>query len=59
MPFNPGEAWMLPAAVGDYQLITQSSTKLLRSYVPDLQQLSREFAAEGLSELQRSAILRQ
>jgi mannose-6-phosphate isomerase len=59
MPFNPGEAWMLPAAVRDYQLITQSSTKLLRSYVPDLQQLSREFAAEGLNELQRSAILRQ
>jgi mannose-6-phosphate isomerase len=59
MPFNPGEAWMLPAAVGDYQLITQSSTKLLRSYVPDLEQLSREFAAEGLNELQRSAILRQ
>jgi mannose-6-phosphate isomerase len=59
MPFNSGEAWMLPATVGNYQLITASSTKLLRTYVPDLEQLPREFAAEGLDELQLSAILRQ
>jgi mannose-6-phosphate isomerase len=58
MPFNPGEAWMLPAALGGYQLITESSTKLLRTYVPDLEQLPRKFAAEGLNELQRSVILR-
>jgi mannose-6-phosphate isomerase len=59
MPYNPGEAWMLPANVGDYQLITQSSSKLLRAYVPDLEKLPRELAGEGLTELQRSAILHQ
>ena len=59
MPYAPGEAWLLPAALGGYQLIAQSSAKLLRTYVPDLQQLSRELAESGLSESQQSAILRQ
>jgi len=59
MPFNPGEAWMLPAALGEYQLAAPAATKLLRTYVPDLEQLSRELAENGLSESQRSAILRQ
>jgi mannose-6-phosphate isomerase len=59
MPYGRGEAWMLPAALGEYQLIAQSATKLLRTYVPDLGQLSRELAENGLSESQRSAILRQ
>jgi mannose-6-phosphate isomerase len=59
MPYNSGEAWMLPAALGDYDLAAQSATKLLRTYVPDLEQLSRELADNGLTESQRSAILRQ
>jgi mannose-6-phosphate isomerase len=59
MPYSPGEAWMLPAALGEYHLASQSATKLLRTYVPDLEQLSRELAENGLSESQRSAILRQ
>ena len=57
MPYNPGEAWLMPAALGSFQLIPQSETKLLRTYVPDLQQFSRELAENGLSESQRSAIL--
>jgi len=59
MPYGRGEAWLLPAALGGYQLIAQSSTKLLRTYVPDLQQLSRELAENGVGESQRSAVLRQ
>ena len=59
MPYTPGEAWMLPAALGEYHLAAQSATKLLRTYIPDLEQLSRELAENGLSESQRSAILRQ
>lgn len=59
MPYGRGEAWLLPAALGCYQLTAQSSTKLLRTYVPDLQQLSRELAENGVGELQRSAVLRQ
>jgi mannose-6-phosphate isomerase len=59
MPYNPGEAWMLPAALGQYQLAAPAASKLLRTYVPDLEQISRELADGGLSESQRSAILRQ
>jgi len=59
MPYNPGEAWMVPAAVGEYQFAAQAASKLLRTYVPDLDQLSRELAEKGLSESQRSAILHQ
>lgn len=59
MPYNSGEAWLLPAALGEYCLVAQSPTKLLRTYVPDLQQLSRELADNGLPESQYSAILRQ
>jgi mannose-6-phosphate isomerase len=59
MPYNPGEAWMLPAALGEYQLTAPAATKLLRTYVPDLEQLSCELAENGLSESQRAAILHQ
>jgi mannose-6-phosphate isomerase len=59
MPYNPGEAWMIPAALGEYHLAAQAATKLLRTYVPDLEQLSHELAEKGLSESQRSEILRQ
>lgn len=59
MPYNSGEAWLLPAALGEYRLVPQSPTKLLRTYVPDLQRLSRELADKGLTESQYSAIVRQ
>lgn len=59
MPYARGEAWMLPAALGEYDLSAQSPTRLLRTYVPDLEQLSRELAEQGFSESQRSAVLRQ
>lgn len=59
MPYNAGEAWLLPAALSEYRLVAQSATKLLRTYVPDLEKLSRELTDNGLTESQRSAILRQ
>jgi mannose-6-phosphate isomerase len=59
MPYNSGEAWLLPAALGEYRLVAQSATKLLRTYVPDLERLAREFADHGLTASQYSAILHQ
>ena len=59
MPYLPGEAWMLPAALGEFQLVARSATRLLRTYVPDLEQLSRELAEHHLSLSQRTAILRR
>jgi hypothetical protein len=55
MPYNSGEAWLFPAAPGEYQLVAQSATKLLRTYVPDLEQFSHELAENGISDSQRSA----
>ena len=59
MPYTPGEAWFLPAALGEYELLAQSATKLLRTYIPDLGQLLRELAENGLSDSQRAAVVRQ
>jgi mannose-6-phosphate isomerase len=59
MPYNPGEAWLLPAALGEYRLVAQSPTKLLRTYVPDMERLLPDLAEKGLTEAQYSAILRQ
>jgi mannose-6-phosphate isomerase len=57
MPYGPGEAWLLPAALGEYQLLPRSATKLLRTYVPDLAQYMRELTENHIGETQRSAII--
>ena len=49
--YGPAEVWLFPAALGAYQLAPESSTALLRAYVPDLngfvQRLSDERVAEA------------
>jgi mannose-6-phosphate isomerase len=35
-PYSPAEVWLLPAALGAYQLAPTSPSTLLRTYVPDL-----------------------
>jgi mannose-6-phosphate isomerase len=35
-PYAPAEVWLLPASLGAYQLAPASPSKLLRTYVPDL-----------------------
>ena len=37
--YGPAEVWMLPAALGAYQLAPESPTSLLRTYVPDLRRI--------------------
>lgn len=59
MPYAPGEAWILPAALGEYDLVPHATVKLLRTYVPDLERFSRELIESGLSDSQRAAVLRQ
>jgi mannose-6-phosphate isomerase len=46
VPYAPAEVWLLPAALGAYRLIPESSTTLLRTYVPDLQAFAQQLAAE-------------
>jgi len=38
--FGPAEVWLLPAALGEYKLVPESSTSVLHTCVPDLAQLT-------------------
>lgn len=45
------EAWLLPAALGDYCLAPASKTSVIRAYVPgDLGEVARRLASHGLDE---------
>jgi mannose-6-phosphate isomerase len=45
--YGPADAWMVPAALGAYQLAPESQTTLLRTFVPDLKQYAQELADQG------------
>jgi mannose-6-phosphate isomerase len=49
--YGPAEVWLVPAALGAYQLAPDSPTTLLRAYVPDLsgfvQRLTEEHIAKA------------
>ncbi len=50
-PYAPAQVWLVPAALGAYQLAPESPSTLLRTYVPDLndfvQRLNEERVAEA------------
>jgi mannose-6-phosphate isomerase len=48
--FAPAQVWLLPAALGAYQLAPESPTTLLRAYVPDLQGFVQRLADERIGE---------
>jgi mannose-6-phosphate isomerase len=48
--YAPPEVWLLPAALGAYQLVPESQTTLLRAYVPDLHDFVRRLAEERVEE---------
>jgi mannose-6-phosphate isomerase len=48
--YGPAEVWMLPAALGSYRLAPQSTTKLLRTYVPDLREFAERLAGQQIEE---------
>jgi mannose-6-phosphate isomerase len=54
--YGPAQAWMLPAALGAFELGADSRTSLLRTYVPcDASEFGRHLAERGIakSESQR------
>jgi mannose-6-phosphate isomerase len=55
--YKPGEVWLLPAALGAYQLTPDSPTSLLRTFVPDLDEYALELAAQGLDRTARSRVI--
>ncbi len=49
--YAPMQTWLLPAALGAYELTPDSATSLLRSYVPsDLDKFAHELAGEGVPQ---------
>jgi mannose-6-phosphate isomerase len=55
--YDKAQAWFLPAALGAYQLVPQTTTKLLCAYVPDLQQFTAELAQQGIAEAALSRLV--
>jgi len=46
--YAAGQAWFLPAALGEFEIAPHAATTILRAYVPDFPALERELAAGGL-----------
>jgi mannose-6-phosphate isomerase len=47
--YGPAQAWLIPAALGDYEIAPETSTSLLRAYMPgDLSEASRSLEARGI-----------
>jgi mannose-6-phosphate isomerase len=55
--FGPAEVWLLPAALGAYQLAPESPTTLLRSYVPDLNSFVQRLTEERIEEAAWSRVV--
>jgi mannose-6-phosphate isomerase len=51
--FGPAQVWLIPAALGKFELAPEVRTTLVRTYVPgDLNQLKQTLAGQGVSEEQ-------
>lgn len=49
--YAPAQAWILPAALGAYEIVPSSPTSLLRTWVPaNLSEAAGYFAAQGIAE---------
>lgn len=56
--FGPAQVWMIPAALGKFEIRSKSRTSLLRTYVPvDLGEFRRELEAAGVGESERSRLV--
>ena len=55
--FGPAQVWLLPAALGSYQLAPDSATSLLRTYVPDLNGFVQRLADERVAEAEWSRVV--
>ena len=55
--YAPAEVWMLPAGLGAYQLVPESATTLLSTYVPDLHDIVRRLAEERVEEAAWSRVV--
>ena len=51
--YAPAQVWIIPAALGKFELAPENRTMLLRTFAPgDLGKLNRDFHSQGISEEQ-------
>ncbi len=55
--YGPAQVWLLPAALGAYQLAPDRPTTLLRAYVPDLNSLVQRLTDERVAEAEWSRVV--
>ena len=48
--YAPAQVWLLPAALGAYQISPANPTTLLRAYVPDVSDFARRLADQRVDE---------
>jgi mannose-6-phosphate isomerase len=57
--YGPAQAWLVPAALGEYRLRPTSATSLLRTYVPQsAEEFGRQMGARGASREQWQRLVR-
>src|SRR5216684_4337174 len=50
--YQAGQCWFMPAALGKFSLQPEQSTSVIRTWVPDLENLRAELRRFGVSEAQ-------
>jgi mannose-6-phosphate isomerase len=55
--YAPAQVWLLPAALGAYQLAPDSATTLIRTYVPDLHGFVQQLTEEHIAEAEWSRVV--
>jgi len=58
LKYGPAQVWLLPAALGEYELRPGSRSELLRTYVPvDMDELGRDLESQGVSKKEWSRLV--
>ena len=55
--YQAGECWLIPAALGQFSLQPEQSSAVIRTFVPDLADLSAELRQMGLTERQLERVI--
>jgi len=56
-PYAPAQVWLIPAALGAYQLAPESASTVLRTYVPDLTGVVQRLNEERVEEAAWSRVV--
>ena len=60
VPYGPAQAWLVPAALGEYEIMPSAATSLLRAYVPGvLSEVSPSLEARGVPPDVAARLVRQ